>query len=359
MLSANLRRRLALTSLAIAPLSAQAASINGLNIPSDFGGYSVATQTIQTNYIDDLTPIQRRGEGSELDQLFVHPDTSDGLLKIGVTGNLDNKPTRGPTHGVVVFLDTKPGGDATLDGNSGGAIDDGDRYVTLLEGTRFDAGFAPDYALIVNASSPASFPEKTFFVDLIDLQSNTKRYIGRGLIASGTGVLTPNDNPRGLLFAIDNGNTLGVAGASPGVPDPNAATATSGMEIAIPLADLGLATRQQLGIQVVLASTFSSTRHPNGVSNQILPPLPDFTANIPTGFVVDFRAYAGDQFATVQLVPEPTTYALLLFAAILMTRQASRNASTRTAQRLLNTPSTHNCWSSSSGVHTSRMPITP
>ena len=72
--------------------------IDGLNIPADFSGHLVATQTIQTNYIDDTTPRQRFGEGSELDQLFVNPNLSDGFLRIGVTGNLDNLPPISPAH---------------------------------------------------------------------------------------------------------------------------------------------------------------------------------------------------------------------------------------------------------------------
>jgi hypothetical protein len=283
----------------------RAASFDGLNIPGDFAGHLLASQKIQTNYRDDTSPLQRYGEGSELDQLFVHPNIADGFLRIGVTGNLDTYPSRYPTHGIVVFLDTKPGGDAVLDGNSGGSDTDGDRFVTLMEGTTFDDGFAPDFAVIVNAVNPGHLPRDTFYVDLIDLEANSKRYVGRGLMGSGNGQLIEGNNPAGMLYAVDNRNVLGVAGANPGAPDSNAASASTGIEVAIPIEYLGLLPQQPLGIQVLLNSTWTPTRHPNGVSNQSLPAFPDFTASIPTGFVVDFRSYAGNQFAATYLVAEP------------------------------------------------------
>ena len=86
--------------------------------------------------------------------------------------------------------------------------------------------------------------------------------------------------------------------------------------MAIPTDYLGLSPHQPLGIQVLLNSTWTPTRHPNGVSNQSLPAFPDFTASIPTGFVVDFRTYAGNQFAVIQLVPEPTSLVLAGLAVL-------------------------------------------
>jgi hypothetical protein len=129
-------------------------------------------------------------------------------------------------------------------------------------------------------------------------------------------MLIEGNNPGGMLFAVDNSNSTGVAGANPGAPDANAATATSGLELAIPIDYIGAAAGQTLGVQALLNSTWSSSnqRHPPGISNQSLPAFPEFTSSINTGFVVDFRSYAGDQFAMVSLVPEPGSIALLIVA---------------------------------------------
>jgi hypothetical protein len=167
------------------------------------------------------------------------------------------------------------------------------------------------------------------------LQANSKRYVGRGLVGSGHGNLIEGNNPGGMLFALDNRNTMGVAGSSPSAPDANAATATAGLEMAIPLGYLQVDGNQPLGIQALLNSTFSSTRHPNGVSNQVLPPFLDYSPGTWLGYQVDFRAFAGNQFATVQLVPEPSSLALLVAALASGLRRPRLQTTPRSPRRRL------------------------
>jgi hypothetical protein len=64
------------------PLAATTAPPDGLNIPANFAGQLLATQKIQTNYLDDTSPFQRFGEGSVLDQLFVNPNVAHGFLHV-------------------------------------------------------------------------------------------------------------------------------------------------------------------------------------------------------------------------------------------------------------------------------------
>ncbi|MEN1682022.1 MAG: hypothetical protein AAGJ46_20770 [Planctomycetota bacterium] len=294
---------------------ASAAEIDGLNIPDDFAGHLVATQTIQTGYIDDLTPGQGFGEGSELNQLFVDPNVDDGFLKIGVTGNLDNYPfPDGPVHGFVFFFDTVAGGKSTLDEFVPGV--DGERFLLPLLDARFDVGFEPDFALVINAVSPRGLPNSTFYVDLFDLSLVSKRYLGRGAVGSGTGLLIEGENPDGMMLALDNSNTAGVHGEEPGELDAGAASATSGMELSIPISYLSLAPGADLGVHAMITShalyTASSLqRHAEGFSNQSLPPFPVGTLNGTYSRrdpdVLDFRTLEGDQFARVRIVPEPTT----------------------------------------------------
>jgi len=244
--------------------------VDGRDIPDDMGISSLrATQTTPTGFGDNL---------NELNQLFAK--RSGGFLDVGITGNLE---TNG--NGFCLFIDSDPGGSGgqkTLDLSNLSPPPSGPDQLT---GLRFDDGFAPDWFLFVNTWSG------NIFVDLVDLgvPGGAKRYVGQGLVNSGTGLLSGGSNPFGLEVAMDNTNTDGVTASSAA----GAGTATTGFEMRLPLTDIALtgAPCEDLRIAAFLIA-------PDGnVSNQWLPALGPGQST--PGFSPDMRNVPGDQFASV------------------------------------------------------------
>jgi len=267
--------------------------MDGQNIPQDFAGHSVALQGIQTGWGDDTDPDQVLGGGSELDQLFIIPDIGDGFLRLAIAGNLETGYA-GPQAGLVVFLDSVPGGENVLDAN-GGFDWTGRRFVASLAGTAFDVGFWPDYALVVNAADQDE--PLTYWVDVVNLHTDTHRFLGAQSLGLGVSTLNAGDNPNGSEVAFDNSNILGVGFGNPGAPESNANTATTGLEIALSVADIGLTPGAVLGIQVLITSGYQDG---TWTCNQNLPTLPDYSSNFDM-VVPDYSVVAGIQFVTLEV----------------------------------------------------------
>lgn len=245
---------------------------DGRGIPADHPPPAVvATQTNATGFGDNL---------NELNRMFVQAETAG--LRIGLTGNLEANG-----NAVLLFIDSQPGGQNVLATAGAPQPPNG---VAQLDGLRFDAGFAPDHLLFINASGAH------FFVDQFALLTGggvNKTFRGQGVINNHEGLLTGGVNPDDLRVAFDNLNSAGVTASSP----DDAATATRGFESVIPWTYLGVTFPPSLGQLKVVA--FVSA--PNGfVSNQWLPGLPASTPN--PGFIPDLTTHAGDQFAIVPLV---------------------------------------------------------
>jgi hypothetical protein len=280
--------------------------IDGLHIPTEHAGCLVATQGINTSWGDNLDPSQASTGGSELNQLYVNPDISGGFLTIAITGNLETAH-----NGFVIFLDSRLGGENTLDANGGYSSGSGSKYVTSLAGTTFDSGFRPDFGVAVNAADQTR--PLHFFTNLVDLHANTDRYLGCNILGNQRSVLTEGDNLTGWSIAFDNSNVLGVGFDGAGSPSSSAPTATSGLEMRIPVADLGLQNGWQLGIQVLINNQFL----PTWISNQNLPALPNGTASL-GDIIPDYTQVAGDQHAVVSLIPEPASCLLLAVGAFVI-----------------------------------------
>ncbi|MBI4581819.1 MAG: hypothetical protein HY718_19135, partial [Planctomycetes bacterium] len=120
---------------------------------------------------------------------------------------------------------------------------------------------AADYAVITNIFAG------TAYVDLVNLITNENTYMGAAPAGSGTGTLSGGAGAD-WFFVVNNTNILGVTGT--GADDPqtaNAATATTGVEMSIPLSAIGSPTN---GTSVCV---FAIVTNNNGswLSNQILP----------------------------------------------------------------------------------------
>jgi len=257
-------------------------SIDGQNIPADFGPASlVATQTCATGFGDQSSPAAGPN-GSEADALFARR-AGDALL-LGITGNL---ATNG--HKYVLLFDTIPGGDAPQLADNAGP-----NGLTGLNGTTLDDGFAPDYALTVNAFGG------TVYVNLGDLQLNTDNYLGANAPNSGAGTLEGGNNPNNLELALDTQNVLGVSSVGGQDPEPQATharTATTGLEARIPLADIGLPADFVGPVRLLVLLV--GENDDAWVSNHIFPPLPGPAAML--GSQPDLTAVPDEQFLTVEL----------------------------------------------------------
>lgn len=248
--------------------------IDGADIPADFSGYLRAVQNNPTGF-GDANGISA---GSEMDQLFV---TNDGTnLYLGITGNLELNG-----NFWLVFLETGPAGTNTVTASTGPDVMPG------LIGTRMDDGFSPRWVLAVNAA-----PSGVFYADLVDLVNNTKRFLGAGMMNSGTGVLTGGDILSGELIAFNNTNIAGVTGMA--VAGAN--TASTGMEVKLPFSSLNLLT----GVVKVFAIV---TGHTAYFSNQGLPGMGASTSGSVGGYSnlgsgpVDFGKVVGTQYVSVSL----------------------------------------------------------
>ncbi|MBU0740843.1 alpha-glucosidase C-terminal domain-containing protein [bacterium] len=242
--------------------------VDGRGIPADFGAAGLlATQDGPTHLGDNV---------SELDQLYVRA-RGDSLF-LGLTGNLAPDGT-----GLCLLLDFAPGGQNVLDLSDVSPPPNGP---DMLTGLRLDAGFAPDQLLFVNTFSG------NIYVDLyalLDGGGTDKTYRGAGTVGAGHGVLSGGVNPNGLRVAQDNSNTGGVTASD--VSD--AASATTGCEIYMSLADLGLAGGDIDGVKLAAFLLESG----GDVSNQWLPGLGGLTGSL--GVAPDMTEIAGDQFVVL------------------------------------------------------------
>jgi len=253
----------------VVPAEPQPQQIDGQDIPADVGpGALRATQDNATGMGDNV---------NELDQLFVR--VQGNTLYLGLTGNLATDGT-----GLALFFDTVDGGQNVLSTASIPAYG----AVPRLHGMVLDAGFAADYILWINAWSG------TIYADLFTLSTaggGSKRYIGAGTVNDGDGYLSGGTNPNGMLVALDNRNAGGVTATSAA----DAATATRGFEMSIPLADVGVAAPEgTIKLFALLA------RGDGYVGNQFLPGLGGGYDNL--GYVpIDLNTIPTTQYVLIAL----------------------------------------------------------
>lgn len=245
-------------------------TIDGRDIPLDAGTTSLlATQTCATSLGDNI---------GELNQLYVLPQL-DGL-RIGITGNVPTDATA-----LALMLESNPGGQNILNTTAFAPPPAG---LQIISGTRLDTGFSPDRLYFMN------FNSGSIYVDQVNLAaaSSTKIYRGQGITNSGNGNLTGGTHSNGLLVAVDNTNTAGITASAVA----NASTATRGVEMLIPYADLGLPTAaaDRSGRTVKISAALI---RPDGTwSNQVLPGVT--FGNGVLGIDPNFNSFTGLQYTS-------------------------------------------------------------
>ncbi|HEX3598742.1 MAG TPA: PEP-CTERM sorting domain-containing protein [Lacipirellulaceae bacterium] len=284
------------------------------------GGYgaALAVQTAATGF-GDASPPGSLG-GSELDAAYA--TISGGRLYFMLTGNHEPNFNK-----LDVFIDSTPGGENTLTNTPQYDFFNGSTWISQnMAGLTFDTGFNADYHLFSRWGSGTSGYEADFInrsgggiaqvpgstgasANAVNLQAAGFIPAGNiGTNASGT-ALTQN-----LEFAIDDNNAAGVTNSTANAAD--ALAVTTGMEFSIALADLG---NPSAGSTIKIAAMINNGDH-NYVSNQILGPLPAGQGNLggdgAGGFTgslggVNLNNFAGLQYFSVSVVPEPATMSLV------------------------------------------------
>lgn len=270
----------------LAPAAAASPVVDGTRDGSY--GAALAVQTVETQFGDNF---------SELDAGYGAID--GGKLYLMLTGNIEAN-----FNMLEIFIDSKAGGQSsfTSSGNDG---------ANAMDGLVFDVGFTADYHLIARRGNDGGNDTFDFsFADLGAVTFSSYFDILGGLTGSsttGTGV-----NAVGIEVGYDDSNVAGVAGGTAAANQAAAAAVSTGLELGIALSDLDFA-----GGTIRVMVGVNNSGH-NYWSNQFLAGLPAPQGNLggdeSGGFTgegaIDMTHFAGDQFLTLRVVPEPSTVVL-------------------------------------------------
>ncbi|NBX25938.1 MAG: hypothetical protein EBQ99_07815 [Planctomycetes bacterium] len=255
------------------PPSTSTPDVDGRDIVSNAGGAPArGVQTCLSSFGDNV---------GELNQMFVWADGE--AIRVSLTGNLPSD-----TSPILLFVDVDPGAATGQSRLATAHLPSPPATLAPLDGTTFDAGFSPDALYHVNTTGGL------IYVDRVTLPGSglaVKDYRGSVGLGSGRGVLTGGSNPAGIEVAMDNSNTTGITGTSVA----SAGTATRGLEMRLPLAELGLPAgfSGSISVSACLGQTTGA------LSNQWLPGLEAGSANL--GMAPDLRSVPGAQFTSVTL----------------------------------------------------------
>jgi hypothetical protein len=263
-------------------------------------GSALTVQSNSTGFGDSNLGNIDTANGSELDAGYAK--IADGNLYIFLAGNLESNFNK-----LDIFIDSTAGGENQLtplavDQGNFNRMADNTGGVGTPNGLTFDTGFAADrWISITGGNTPT-----TIFTDYANLTTGTGVYAGSSSPGNGTvsggGVGAP-----ALQLTWNNSNTAGVTGTT--APNDAASVAT-GIEVAIPLSELGT-----LGSSIKI-SAFVNGGGQDFLSNQVLGGLPSGTGSLADPRSVNFANIAGDQFVTVDVAAVPAPTSLAVFGSI-------------------------------------------
>jgi hypothetical protein len=179
-----------------------------------------------------------------------------------------------------------------------------------MTGLTFDAGFAPDYHIIVRHGLSTG---SIFDLDFAELGTTNFTYYGDvfGGTQEGSGSTGTGLNAQPIEVGFDNSNGAGVAGGTAAANQAAALAVQTGLELSIDLTDLGYD-----GGDIAVCAFVNNADH-NYASNQFLGPLQPPQGNLGgdgagtfTGVLnFDLGNFAGDQFFTCsgQAIPVEST----------------------------------------------------
>ena len=275
-----------------------------------YGGPS-SVQTVQTQFGDG-----NPDGGSELDAAYARVE--GGFLYLILTGNLENNFNK-----LNVFFDSQAGGQNVLQNADGfgGNNPTNDGWAGKHAGFTFDSGFDADYMLIVRNGNSGG---DRFDIDFATIGGGANAFVAAGNVFGGS-LVGSNSNalPNGIGVAFDRSNTGGVIGGIDAADQAAAAPVTTGIELAIPLSELG----NPFG-DIRISAMINGSNH-DYLSNQFLggltPPQGNLGGDGFGGFngtvgQIDLNDFAGQQYFTVT-IPSPAGLTLLAIAAIPLRRR--------------------------------------
>jgi hypothetical protein len=242
----------------------QTAVVDGV-LDSSYGG-SYWNQNTQTGFGDN---------SNEIDNLYSMNNLSTLFLFLG--GNLSQG------NNLDVFISSGAAGQNTLSNFSNGAFN----------GTHFDAGFSATHYITAN------YFNGTWYVDFAVYDAGLNSWNSGFAGSYSGGVWTPNGST-GIVGAHNNGNGGGVTGG--GGPSSGAGV-TSGAELALPFAWLGINASSSPAVAGYITNgnrSFTSNQFVGGIT----PPQ----SNLGGGPNVDMTALGGTQHV---VVPTPGSAALV------------------------------------------------
>jgi len=269
-------------------------------------GAALAVQNNETGFGDSNLGLVGPANGSELDNLHVRRTATDLYLYIG--GNLEGGPTT--FNKIAIFVDSQAGGYNRLPTDLPDI--DFNRFIRFGDdgsgnGLKFDSGFEADHFLgLVCGGDPAALYLNYSEVKKV-ADGGVAYYMGTANPGSD-GTLSGGNNPFNAQYTLNNSNVAGVPGGI-GVDPGNGAPVATGMEVKIPLAQIGA------GSGDIRLTIFVFNDGFDFLSNQFLPGLGG-ADNLGEPRLVDLELVAGNQFVTVPgSAPEvvvPSSFATVL-----------------------------------------------
>jgi len=248
-------------------------------------GPALATQTINTQFGDSTYGGVSNGlpdaNGSELDAAYgvVH----GGCLNLFLAGNVEN-------NGNILNLfidDGAAGGQNTLNITSNGYA------ASSMNGSVFSSGFNANLLLDINDYYG------TMYVNhyALNATGSANSYLGSMPLSSGIGQGTIG----GIGFGLNNTNVsiMGTEGTSTSANASSPDAVKTGVEISIPLADLGNPS------QNILVMVDQNGGGDSYLSNQFLPGLPVGTNNLATS-TFNFSTTPGQYISIASALPNGT-----------------------------------------------------
>jgi len=277
------------TSLVSLPAYSQITGNLGTTSVS-YGG-PLAVQTINTGFGNSSytgTPNGPDANGSELDAAY--GTIANGNLYLFIAGDIQNNG-----NSINLFIG---GGGSTVGQNT---LNTSISPLSNMNGSTFASGFNATLGFNINDY------QGTMYTDGANLQGGGGGYMGSVGLTAGIGSGTPGGGSyslTGFQEALNNSHisTMGSAGTALSGATSGANT-TTGLELVIPLADLGTISGN------IFVEADINNNGNSYLSNQFLPGLGVGTGNLGTS------TFSNAGYFIVP-VPEPSTWSLLAVSGI-------------------------------------------
>ena len=251
-------------------------------------GNALAVQNVQTQFGNSTLGLVDFANGSEINGLFARIE--GGVLYLVVAGNLESNFNK-----LEVFLDTRDGGQNRLRGDNPNVSfnglnrmgDDGSG-----NGLTFDECFTADFYFTTTCGG-GPFATYANISQVLTDGGGSGTYIGNG----GAGANIINNTEFGVQVGFNNSNAAGVdGGTGPG----DGTGVRTGVEIALPLALIGVDSVSPQNIKIC---TFVNGSGHDFASNQFIGGLGAGASNLGEPRAINLTSIAGNQYAVVELVP--------------------------------------------------------